>query len=145
MQVCRICNQELPFISFHKNGTRKYRTDCINCRNSNRRQFRKDNKEIIFQKENTPEYKAKSSAAAIKRLYGLSIEQFQNMEKAQNGLCAICNNPEQNPQKKKLSVDHCHTTGKVRGLLCHNCNVVLGLIKEDSRILESIKQYLKGD
>jgi hypothetical protein len=145
VRVCRLCNKELPLTSFHKNGTRKYRTDCIDCRNAHRRQLRKDNKETIFQKENTPEYKEKSKAAFIKRRYDLTIDQFQQLEIKQNNCCAICNKPEKHKYKKKLSIDHNHVTGKVRGLLCHSCNVVLGLIKEDLGILESIKQYLKGD
>ncbi len=150
MKTCSRCSNILPLSSFHKmtkkNGTGDgYRADCRSCRNQYRRNFRKANPELFFQKENTPEYKAQSSAAALKRNYGITFEQFQQMKSDQNNTCAICKKPENHKYKKNLSVDHCHKTNKVRGLLCHSCNVVLGLIKEDLGILRSIKQYLKGD
>lgn len=145
MRECRVCNKHLPLTSFHRSGNRGYRTDCKDCRNNHRRQFRQENKHIFFEKENTPEFKAKSKAKSLKRNYGITSDQFDQLNTIQQGLCAICNKPENHKHKKHLSVDHNHKTGKVRGLLCHSCNVVLGLIKEDLGILESIKQYLKGE
>src|SRR5258705_11429755 len=61
----------------------------------------------------------------LKRLYGLSIEDFDKMFQKQKGLCAICKNP-QSESIKSLAVDHCHKTGKVRGLLCNGCNLSVG-------------------
>lgn len=72
--------------------------------------------------------------------YGLTEEQYQEMFKAQNGLCKICNNPEIITDKrvngpKRLSIDHCHTTGKIRGLLCRNCNIGIGNLKHNPEFL----------
>ena len=59
----------------------------------------------------------------LKRTFGLTVEEYDAMLDAQHGVCAICGKL---PQKKRLAVDHNHTTGKVRGLLCPSCNRTLG-------------------
>lgn len=74
--------------------------------------------------------------------YGLSLEDYDTMHAAQKGVCGICKLPE--PRKGgRLSVDHCHKTGKVRGLLCHNCNHALGNLKDSIPNLNSAIDYLK--
>jgi hypothetical protein len=60
----------------------------------------------------------------------------------QNNTCAICGNIN---TYKSMNVDHNHTTGEIRGLLCHTCNKALGLFKEDLNILTSACNYLKGN
>lgn len=62
---------------------------------------------------------------AFKHRYGITIEQYDAMLAAQNGVCAICLNPPRG-KMKRLSVDHCHATGRVRGLLCITCNRAIG-------------------
>lgn len=69
------------------------------------------------------------------------------MLEEQNHLCAICGNPETVKNYKdvvsKLSVDHCHRTGKVRGLLCQNCNKGIGNLKENEDIILKAVEYLR--
>jgi hypothetical protein len=80
------------------------------------------------------------------REYGIDLDQYVEMLKSQNHLCAICGQPEttkQNGEIKKLSIDHNHTTGEVRELLCTNCNTSLGGFKDDLAILKSAIEYLK--
>lgn len=60
--------------------------------------------------------------------YGLTLEDYNQMLAAQNGKCAICNE-DQSKQKRRLSIDHNHQTGQIRGLLCINCNVGLGRLE----------------
>jgi recombination endonuclease VII len=62
----------------------------------------------------------------LKYRYGLSKEDYERMLDEQGGVCAICGSA---PDKQRLSVDHNHGTGKVRGLLCHKCNLALGVIE----------------
>ena len=65
---------------------------------------------------------------------------------AQGGVCAICKQPEKSNRYKTLSVDHCHKTEKIRGLLCSHCNRALGLFGEDVEVLGAAIQYLqRGD
>lgn len=82
-------------------------------------------------------------ASRVKLLYGLEPEQYKEMHKAQQGKCAICN--EEPNTKRGLHVDHNHETGKVRGLLCHGCNVALGSFKEDVTRLNKAIEYLRSN
>lgn len=65
------------------------------------------------------------------------------MLEGQNHVCAICSRPETRGKTKYLSVDHCHTTGKVRGLLCAKCNTVLGYMNDNPDYLTKAMEYLK--
>lgn len=70
--------------------------------------------------------------------YGLTPAQFEEMLLKQEGKCAIC----LIPSEKRLHIDHCHKTGKVRGLLCGNCNMALGLFKDNEQLLIAASVYL---
>jgi hypothetical protein len=83
----------------------------------------------------------------IKSVYGLEEADYKNLILLQNNLCAICNKPEVAVSKKgkvkNLAIDHCHTTGKIRGLLCQKCNTALGKLQEDKEILRKMIAYLE--
>ncbi len=82
------------------------------------------------------------------KVYGLTLEDYQRMLKEQDGKCAICPTQlilldgNEGRNQKRLHVDHDHKTNKVRGLLCPNCNLMLGHAKDDMSILLSAVQYL---
>lgn len=78
----------------------------------------------------------------LKKVYNLSMLEYELMIVKQEGRCAICGTPE---STKRLSVDHCHKTKTktVRGLLCTQCNVAIGLFKENPQILLKAIEYLK--
>lgn len=83
---------------------------------------------------------------ALKRDYGISLAEYMEMHDAQGGLCAICQQPEtllKKGQPAMLAVDHCHTGGNVRGLLCMACNLMLGYAKDDISALERAIAYLR--
>lgn len=81
----------------------------------------------------------------LKNAYGIEHDSVKEMFKQQDGKCAICGsegfilNPK---QELKLVVDHCHKSGKVRGMLCHNCNRALGLFKDSVESLNKAIDYL---
>jgi hypothetical protein len=82
----------------------------------------------------------------LKRLYGATLEDYEKLFVAQNGLCSICQKPETFTQLGKvtnLSIDHCHQTGKVRGLLCRKCNFLIGQANDDPKILLEAVRYLE--
>jgi hypothetical protein len=75
------------------------------------------------------------------RNYGISLDDHTNMFEKQKGLCAICGK-EGDGRWKKLCVDHCHSTGKVRELLCRNCNMMLGQVGDNRGLLLEMVSYL---
>ena len=74
--------------------------------------------------------------------YGLTPDAYQELLDSQGGVCAICEQPCGTGQR--LSVDHCHQDGHVRGLLCRNCNRALGLLQESPAIILRAASYLKA-
>lgn len=83
----------------------------------------------------------------LSRTYGITLADFEVLHEAQGGKCAICKGPGflmREHHKTPLVVDHCHTTGLVRGLLCHNCNRALGLLQDDIESLRRALIYLEG-
>jgi len=74
--------------------------------------------------------------------YGITIEDYNRMLSEQNGACAICGTDKPGGKAKVWSVDHCHSTNRVRGLLCHRCNMGLGYFKDDLDRLRNAIAYL---
>lgn len=85
--------------------------------------------------------KDKKRNSNLKFEYGITLADFEEMKKNQNNQCKICHKVFVN--SVDTCVDHCHTTKKVRGLLCNHCNRALGLFKESLQSLENAIQYLK--
>lgn len=77
----------------------------------------------------------------LKKKYGITLEQYEAMEHTQNHVCKICEKP-QTGRYQNLAVDHCHTSGKVRGLLCDYCNRGIGMLKDDPKTIEAALKYL---
>lgn len=82
--------------------------------------------------------------AFIKRRYGITYQEYCDMLDAQKGRCAICESfdAQNNRTYGKLFIDHCHTTGKVRGLLCSKCNHALGQLNDDVDLFKKAIEYL---
>lgn len=82
----------------------------------------------------------KAREAHLKYTYGITTEDYNQMLKEQDGKCAVCGKP---PKTMRLAVDHCHKTGKIRGLLCSYCNRrVIG--RHTLEILEAAVRYLRA-
>lgn len=96
--------------------------------------------------EKIKEYRRKKRLRAkdvtLRRKYGLTLEQFISLRAQQSECCAICKNPL--GEGHKVHVDHDHTTGAVRGILCNGCNMALGKFKDSAELLESAIRYLRG-
>lgn len=83
----------------------------------------------------------------LKKSFGITIEQYDEMLWRQNGVCAICKQKEvtkdvKSGEIRSLAVDHCHKSNAIRGLLCQRCNRVLGKIQDSIEILDSMRKYL---
>ena len=78
----------------------------------------------------------------LKLLYGLTVEDYNKMLAKQGHCCAICGTGKPTGKWKVFAVDHCHKTGKIRGLLCNECNRGMGLLKDSSDLLRKAADYL---
>jgi hypothetical protein len=86
------------------------------------------------------------SSRYLQRCYGITLRQYEKLRQNQENLCAICLREGfvmASHHKMKLVVDHCHTSGRVRGLLCHNCNRALGLLRDSDEVLRRAINYLR--
>ncbi len=102
-------------------------------------------KETIRRYQRSEKCKSRHRECRLKRQYKITLEQYNNMFIFQGGVCAICGRPETVKLKnivKRLSVDHNHITGKVRGLLCRNCNQALGLLNENPVVIKNLLGYI---
>lgn len=98
-------------------------------------------------KENPEKYKLSARITALKIKYNLTLEEYNVMLDSQNGVCKICLKAETQKSNKNgkvdsLRVDHCHTTNKVRGLLCSKCNFGIGQFNDNVNLLKSAINYL---
>ena len=84
-----------------------------------------------------PEVKDRVKKRRLELRYGITHEKFLELKELQQNMCAICR------KKTELHIDHCHETGKVRGLLCGPCNRALGLLKDNIDFLLKAIEYLK--
>ena len=80
-----------------------------------------------------------------KRQYGITVDDYNRMLTAQNDGCGICGVKTPGNRTKHFHVDHCHSTGKVRGLLCHKCNRALGLFDDNVDVLLQAAKYLSEE
>lgn len=134
MKTCSDCGKERPLEDFYvynkKYGRR--RKDCKDC-------VAKSTKtRLALDPEKTAEMRL---AANRKHKYGVTREQVWAMLEACKNTCTICPEP---ITYMTAHVDHCHSTGKVRGLLCKNCNTGLGSFRDNIAYLQKAIEYLKG-
>ena len=95
----------------------------------------------VYRANNRAKNNASSRRSHI-RSFGIEPEDYERMHTEQNGVCAICRRPCER-DKCKLSIDHCHDTGRVRGLLCNRCNVGLGRFRDEPALLRFAADYLE--
>jgi len=111
------------------------------------KKYRRTEKGKIAHRRETKKYlqtekgKVTKRKHALKQNYGITLEQYDEMFKKQNGICAICKKI--NLDGHRLSVDHNHTTGKVRSLLCNRCNFLVGAIENNKDLIKQVFKYLE--
>lgn len=133
---CRACSAYLPLDSFsiHDKKTGRHATICKEC----------DKKRADAWSKAHPERRAVVYRTRhLKRTYGISDTDYATLLNEQGGKCAICGVPEQETTIKRLCVDHCHSTRRIRGLLCTKCNQAIGLLDHDLDTLARAAKYLR--
>ena len=109
--------------------------------------YREENKEHLqkLSREWKMRNPDKMRNTKFKLRYGITLQDYDLMLDSQNGGCAICGSSDPKRKlSKHLCVDHCHSTGAVRGLLCYKCNVGLGAFEDNKKSLENAIKYLGG-
>jgi hypothetical protein len=143
---CSKCKQDKPQNQFEKSPNRRpfgLASLCIPC-NKERKRKEKFNRYHSLSKEQRRVQNKKGNV----RKFGISYEEYHAMLERQDNKCSICNKEETETNvvynhTKYLAIDHCHETGKIRGLLCSKCNKGIGMFKEDISILKSAISYLE--
>ena len=139
MKMCTVCKVAKPFEDFYDGYKAKKQKDVTNKKYPHSRCKECDHARVkVYHKDNKAKVTKRQLISHRRRLYGLNEEEYNNMILSQNNLCAICNKP----SDKTLHIDHDHVTGRVRGLLCSNCNLGIGLLEEDLVVLNRAIEYL---
>ena len=133
-KYCNGCKINLPvtlFGHFHdKMGRRYLQPRCVKCHNEQKQRWYQRNPEA-------------ARSAQLTKYYGIDSDEYERLLTEQGGRCKICNSDKPGRKTNKFfSVDHNHTTGKVRGLLCSKCNSAIGLMQDSSAILRKAAEYL---
>lgn len=149
------CGRVLPLDKFHKAklGTFGRASRCKECKAIERIEKRAKRTpeqieiELTKQREankrlyhNRPPTRASQKDKFLRTAYGISLEQYEEMERSQGFVCAVCQEP--CVSGRRLSVDHNHETGEVRGLLCMKCNRGIGNLGDSAEILRKAVDYL---
>lgn len=166
-KLCGRCKVTKPLDMFHKDRSKLLGvcSSCKECAVERTRLHLEANKELIqakkaaaykaspekdkerarrWNKENRAFVSERNRAARLKNKYGLTREEYDAIGEAQQWKCAICGSESTGSKNSaNLSVDHCHTTGVIRGLLCHLCNAGIGYLKESENIMQNAIKYLK--
>jgi hypothetical protein len=157
-RVCADCKVRKSLELFCKDSRREggRGSYCNECANEKARLWREKNlekhKKSVSQWSKSNQDKRKLSRIKNKskkdeqqyylKKYSISKDEYLNLLNKQNGVCAICEKI--NKTGTRLSVDHCHKTGRIRGLLCHTCNLYLGRIEDSIDKVKKMEQYLSA-
>lgn len=134
MKTCPVCKETKSLNDFHKHSKRSdgRQSLCKVCKTKKDRAYHEKNREKVAARRAKPE----NVLARRAQKYGISVEQLQILTDESGGLCQICN------KNEATCVDHCHETGRVRGLLCRWCNSALGYFKDSRESMQNAIDYL---
>lgn len=144
MKICSRCkvSKEVSFFGLCSRSRDRLKSACKLCTNEMGRVCEKKHSAArrvqrkTYRSLHKDKFKSYRKRANLIYNYGMTVENFNQMSLTQKNRCAVCN------QIKKLVVDHCHTTGKIRGLLCQQCNSGLRYFKDSLYNLTSAYRYI---
>lgn len=145
---CIECNLEKNIELFYtRKDTNRTRNQCKSCVNKRVKIYRDLNTEKRSKRfkqwaeeknKSDPEWRVRDR---LKNYYNITPEEYNLQLEKQNNACYIC----EKQDKIRLSVDHCHSTGKIRGLLCKHCNQAIGKLDDNIKILQRAIKYLENN
>lgn len=139
MKTCKTCKQALPLSEYWKQPKNAggLSHNCKACHRAYAKQHARKHRA-------TEKGRLKYRNWVLKRNYGIDVEAYDLMLWMQDGACRICKSVKPGGRWGKFHVDHCHTTGRVRGLLCSRCNVAVGLLADCTDNLARATDYLNA-
>jgi hypothetical protein len=140
-KTCTGCKQEKSLTEFFSRGgklSHLYKSQCKLCMQAKRQEWAEQNREQLN------DWRRNNWVASGRRFRrrGATQKMYDEMYEAQKGCCALCNEPEE--KFSWLCIDHDHETGKIRGLLCPNCNRGIGLLGDDANLLKKAAEYIES-
>ena len=138
---CTKCKEDKPLTEFFSRGgklSHLFKSRCKACMQEQRALWGQENKDHLN------EWRRQNWVAVGRRFKrrGATQELYDNLYEIQRGCCALCNEPEE--KFAWLCIDHDHETGRIRGLLCPNCNRGLGLLQDNPILLKKAAQYVES-
>lgn len=135
MKACPSCQNELPLSEFHVRKSRggQPASRCKSCSREAQRTWRKTRPD--YDRLRYQAVKVETRERHLVRKYGVTLAGYDAMLERQGGKCVICLTTPDTQRYGVFHVDHCHTTGEVRGLLCRGCNNVLGVVNDSPEAL----------
>jgi len=130
-RTCKRCNENKTCDNFF----------IVKSKNKNQYRFNTPCKDCYKQKYQNEDRKKYIKFYLKKRNFGISESEYNTMLKTQNNCCAICG-IDRKAITKDFAIDHCHSTGKIRGLLCSNCNIGIGMFNDNIDVLNKAIKYL---
>ena len=137
---CKTCGEVKDFCEFPFNDKKGYKDDIRPHCNECRRVYERES--YHTHKHKRPYVYEEDRDRKLKKAYGISYQEYLVMLGDQNGCCAICATDDTG-KRKAFAVDHCHKSGKIRGLLCGLCNTAIGSLKDDIEIMERAINYVR--
>lgn len=118
---------------------------CNSCRSLAAKEWRLKNPNAAKKYRSDPQAKIRARGRHLLNEYGLTLAGFEKLLVSQDYKCAVCDRPYAmiTDTKCNLVVDHCHTTGEIRGLLCNTCNTTIGHMKDDPNRLRRMADYIE--
>jgi hypothetical protein len=148
MKVCAGCNMGKTPEEFYacRRNANGLMARCKVCVNALGKAYREKNKKsererrFKWRTANPEKHAEHGERARVKRMYGLTLEAYLEWFERAGHACAICGSTPKT--SKHLHLDHCHATGRIRGVLCRGCNTALGHAKDCPKILAKLAAYL---
>lgn len=142
---CRGCGATLDETNTHPKQKESYDYECRECkriRNKTNREKRGEDW-LNYRRNYAKKRRRENRCYNLRNTYGINLEEWESLFKLQGSVCKICKTPKE--PSMGWHTDHCHTTGKVRGILCHNCNTGLGKFLDDPKLLRLAVNYLENN
>ena len=154
-KTCTKCTREKDLDDFAKNARRRDGRSswCKKCDSERKTAYAEADPEKYratrrrymkeYRRRNPAKMAEQDRRTDLKRKFGLTVQEFDEMLAAQGGVCRLCRRERADSRGYRLHVDHCHDTGRVRGLLCGACNMGIGQLQHDPVLLLHAIEYLK--